>query len=99
MSKNRKKIKCDEKKRSDGEKYKTILRINATPNPSILNDISVDNELTKKNTLGYAIRKAEEEGFFRKFADEMAKQEEDKKVMKRKLKVKRIFDWLFGGKK
>ena len=35
MSKNRKKIKCDEKKRSDGEKYKTILRINATPNASI----------------------------------------------------------------
>ena len=99
MSKNRKKIKCDEKKRSDGEKYKTILRINATPNASIINDISGDDELTNKNTIGELIKKCEEEGVFDHPDSYGQRKARELEKINRKLKVKGIFDWLFGGKK
>ena len=87
------KSKCDEKECSD--EFRPILRINATDN----NPPRSYNEFSKKNTIGEAIKKFENDG---KFDDPDSYGNIKKREIQKiniKLKVKGIFDWLFGGKK
>ena len=55
--------------------------------------------LTNKNTIGEWVKKCEEEGVFDHPDSYGQRKARELEKINRKLKVKGIFDWLFGGKK